>query len=78
MIEVLSPGNPTHDQKIKYKIYAQAGVKEYWIINGMEKIIDVFVLRGQAYAPLGHFSGDEEAVSEVLQGLKIKVSDICQ
>lgn len=78
VVEVLSPGSLVNDRKTKFNAYAAAGIPEYWLVDVVSCKIEVNVLRGRAYAPLGHFSGDEEAVSEVLQGLKIKVSDICQ
>ncbi len=77
VVEVLSPGNPEHDKKTKYKAYAEAGVREYWIVDGDTCTIEVNVLRGQAYVPLGVFTADDEAFSEVLPEFKLKVSDIC-
>ena len=77
IVEVLSPGNATHDQITKFQAYAQSGVKEYWIVDGEAGVIDVFVLRGRAYAPLGRFTADEIVASEVLPALQVKVSDIC-
>lgn len=77
VVEVLSPGNIAHDTETKFKTYANAAVKEYWIVDAESCTIQVNVLRGQAYAPLGHFSAEEEAFSEVLPGFKVQVSDIC-
>jgi Uma2 family endonuclease len=77
IMEVLSPGNPQHDKDTKFHAYAQAGVKEYWLVNGAAQVVDVFVLRGQAYAPLGHFTADDKAFSEALPGFKVRASEIC-
>lgn len=77
VVEILSPGNIAHDTETKFKAYAEAGVKEYWIVDAENCTIQVNVLRGRAYAPLGHFSDDEQAFSEVLPGFKVQVSEVC-
>lgn len=77
VVEIISPGNPSYDRETKFILYAEAGVKEYWIVDGEKKTIDVFVLRGQAYAPLGHFSAADEAFSEQLPDFTVRVGDLC-
>ena len=76
VIEIISPGNPAHDRNIKFKLYAQAGVPEYWIVDGEAQMIDVFVLRGKAYAPLGQFGLDHVIFSEVLDGFSLNIADV--
>ena len=33
IVEILSPGNSTREMKIKKELYAESGVKEYWIVD---------------------------------------------
>lgn len=75
--EVLSPGNPAHDRSLKFQIYARAGVREYWLVDCDAQTIDIYVLRGQAYAPLGSFGPGQETHSEVLADFTVKVGEIC-
>lgn len=77
IIEVLSPGNPRHDRYTKYRLYAEAGVKEYWIVDPEACTADVFALRGQAYVPFGRFAPDSTIQSELLPDLRIPLPDIC-
>jgi Uma2 family endonuclease len=77
IIEVLSPGNPLHDRRTKFQLYAQAGVVEYWIVDPAACTIEVYSLRGQAYVPLGKFGREEKAQSELLAGFSVAVSQIC-
>jgi Uma2 family endonuclease len=77
IIEVLSPGNPALDRRTKFRVYAQAGVREYWIIDPDGCTVEINVLRGQAYAPLGNFSPGEQTRSEVLADFSVAVSEIC-
>ncbi len=78
IVEVLSPGNPMHDRRTKFQIYAQAGVREYWLVDPDACAVDIYVLRGQAYAPLGSFGPDEQTRSEVLADFRVRVGDICR
>ncbi len=32
VIEILSPGNTKKELKIKFELYEEAGIKEYWIV----------------------------------------------
>lgn len=77
IVEVLSPGNPTHDRRVKFELYAQVGVREYWMIDPDARTVEIYVLRGQAYAPLGSFGAGEQTYSEVLEGFAVDVEKIC-
>ncbi len=33
VVEILSPGNNKKDLKIKFEVYEESGVKEYWIVS---------------------------------------------
>ncbi len=77
IVEVLSPSNPSHDRNTKFKIYARAGVQEYWIIDPDARTVEINVLRGQAYASAGVFGPDDQTSSETLVDFSVLVSDIC-
>lgn len=42
--EIVSPGNPGHDYIKKLNLYADAGVREYWIIDPRNQKIVVYYL----------------------------------
>ena len=42
IIEIISPSNPAHDYVRKLNLYADAGVREYWIINPEKQTILVY------------------------------------
>lgn len=44
IIEIVSPGNSSHDYIRKLNLYADAGVREYWIVNPMKEIVFVYHL----------------------------------
>lgn len=43
IIEILSPGNSKKELKLKFDLYEEAGVLEYWIVNPQDKTIYIFV-----------------------------------
>lgn len=76
-VEIFSPGSKGYDSRKKFELYAQAGVKEYWMVDPDACTVDIYVLRGEAYALLGHFTAADEAYSEVLDGFSVPVREIC-
>lgn len=42
IIEIISPGNPQHDFIYKLGLYANAGVREYWIVDPRSQTILVY------------------------------------
>ena len=63
LVEVISPGKRGHDRRTKFDIYAHAGVREYWIIDPDDRSIEIYVLRGQAYALLEKFEHSDRTRS---------------
>ena len=47
--EVLSPSTETTDRTTKFEDYAAHGVKEYWIIDPQQKIVEQYVLKEESY-----------------------------
>lgn len=42
IIEIVSPGNPEHDYIDKLRLYKNAGVREYWIVDPQRERIFVY------------------------------------
>jgi len=49
IVEVVSPFNPRNDYIKKLSLYEEYRVKEYWIVNPMEKNILVYILQDNGY-----------------------------
>ena len=77
VIEVLSPSNWLDDRRIKFHLYARAGVREYWIVDLERRAIEVFALRGHSFALLNRYGPGETVHSEVLPGFEIAVEAVC-
>lgn len=77
LVEVLSPGSRVMDRRQKFDLYARVGVAEYWLVDPDECLVEVYVLRGRAYALLGQFVAEDTVQSELLPDLQIPVANIC-
>lgn len=44
VVEVLSPGTASHDHVRKRRVYERAGVREYWLVHPIDRIITVYRL----------------------------------
>jgi Uma2 family endonuclease len=64
-IEVLSPSNKDHDRVFKRNFYARNRVAEYWIVDPIEKTIEVLLLieGGLSYRTLGRYAASDRARS---------------
>jgi Uma2 family endonuclease len=76
IIEVLSEGSVRRDKKTKYKLYEKYGVREYWIVNPLAQIVEVFTLKDGIFALLGVYEPGETFVSTVLGSAEIAVNDL--
>jgi Uma2 family endonuclease len=76
IVEVLSPSNWLDDRRTKYEVYAEAGVREYWIVDPDLRTIEVFVLRDGQYALVGKFGLGERVRSEVLKDFEVAVDEV--
>ena len=45
VVEILSPSTAKHDKIDKFLKYEKYGVKEYWIVDPVNKSVDVFLLQ---------------------------------
>lgn len=55
IIEVLSPASARHDHLTKRALYERAGVREYWLVHPVDRVLTVYTLKD------GHYGGPEIA-----------------
>lgn len=73
VVEVASPSTAINDRNRKYRVYARAGVKEYWIVDPGSRTIEVLVLEDGDYRSLGIFRGQAILPSQVVPELPVQV-----
>lgn len=74
IVEVLSPGTARHDRVYKFSLYERHEVREYWMIDPAQKLVEVWWLRDRKFARLGIFGTGDTFVSTVLGETPVNVS----
>jgi Uma2 family endonuclease len=77
IIEVLSPGNSQKEVRLKFELYQEAGVKEYWLIYPGEQSVAVFLLNEKGkYEGAALYAGKDKIHCQAVPGLVIKLKEI--
>jgi Uma2 family endonuclease len=76
MIEILSPNNSKYDLDTKFKLYQEAGVLEYWILEPVEKMLLVYTLINGKYIGLPPQTEGENIQSPLFPNLEIAIEDV--
>jgi Uma2 family endonuclease len=75
IIEILSPSTSRHDQKLKFRKYLEAGVREYWIVDPDQAMVHTHILEDGRYVTRVYDDVDEVPVA-VLPGCVIKLGEV--
>ena len=77
IIEILSPGNSKKEIRIKFELYQEAGVREYWIINPVEQNLIIYFLQSDGIFGGGKmYAGDDTVKSNAIPGFEIEANNI--
>ena len=77
IIEVLSPGNSRKEVRLKYDLYEECGVIEYWLVFPYEQIVQQFVLDDSGkYQLRALYPGNEIASPHLFPDLQIDLNDV--
>lgn len=49
VVEVLSPSTAGHDHVLKRRIYERVGVREYWLVHPIDRVLHVYRLGDDGY-----------------------------
>ncbi|MDP1614988.1 MAG: Uma2 family endonuclease [Methylococcales bacterium] len=76
IIEILSKGNSKREMNIKYDLYAESGVTEYWLIYPEQQAIHQFVLDADGRYQLRHMYTDGFATPHLFPELAIDLTEV--
>ncbi len=77
IVEIASPTTIDRDYKLKYELYQEHGVKEYWIV-GMDGYVDKFVLKNGNYENQGKYFRSDLLKSAIFPELQIPLDQVFQ
>jgi Uma2 family endonuclease len=77
IIEVLSLGNSKKELHLKFELYQENGVSEYWMVHPYEQTVYQFVLNHEdQYQLHAMYAGDDIATPYLFPELKIDLADV--
>jgi len=76
IIEILSKGNSKREMQIKYQLYAESGVSEYWLVYPYEQAIYQFVLDDNNQYQLKAMYSNGLATPHLFPDLNIDLSEV--
>ncbi|QKG58287.1 Uma2 family endonuclease [Hymenobacter sp. BRD128] len=76
IIEIVSPGNTTRDTRIKYDLYEESGVLEYWIVYPGVKTVAAFTLVAGQYKLTAEYTEPGPIPVATLPGLALEWAGI--
>ena len=76
VVEVISPSTASKDRESKREIYAESGVREYWLVDPDTHTISVLALHGKEFQEAGQFAVPDTLSSPTLPGLALDLAHI--
>jgi Uma2 family endonuclease len=74
LCEVLSPSTRTLDRSIKLGVYAREGVRHVWLVDPLERTLEVLRLEGTHYTLLGTHVGTARVHAEPFEALELALA----
>ncbi|MFN3315524.1 MAG: Uma2 family endonuclease [Raineya sp.] len=76
VVEIISPSTFYRDSVEKKDLYEKFGVKEYWIVEPANKVIEIFTLQNQKYVLHQFVAEQGKLQSKLLQGFEVDLQNI--
>ncbi|MFP4153739.1 MAG: Uma2 family endonuclease, partial [Alkalispirochaeta sp.] len=91
VIEIVSPDSGFHDRvrseatlparpcilNRKFDLYRDSGVREYWIVNPDERVVEVYRLDGDgSYRRVGAFGGSDTVTAGITDAIAIDLAEV--
>ena len=79
IVEILSPGNSRKEMRVKYELYEESGVREYWVADPERQTVHVFGLNeNEVFESKKIFVSDDVMHSFIFPDLLIDLNEIFQ
>ena len=75
ILEIISPSTARNDTVVKFELYREAGVKEYWIVEPLNRILSVHLLSNETYTTF-YYGGTDVVSVNVLEDCEIELGDV--
>ena len=76
IVEILSPASSHQDLDVKFGLYEEAGVGEYWVVFPAERVIQVFLLENGRYCLSGQYTPGSDIPVHTVPGFSFPVLEV--
>ena len=76
VMEILSPSTAIYDYSHKKAVYAESGVKEYWIIAPLDETIEIMANHGRIFSTEALYRSPNVIESAMFPGFSMKVEEV--
>jgi Uma2 family endonuclease len=76
VMEILSPSTAYYDLRRKARTYAKHGVKEYWVVDPMEKSVEIYKNNDGTFELVQKAEGEGKIKSLILPGFEMELRHI--
>ena len=74
-VEIISPSTSNKELLLKFRAYMDAGIREYWMIEPEEKLVQVHIHENGRFISFS-FKKEDVLQSTVLQGFSVNLKDL--
>jgi Uma2 family endonuclease len=73
---VLSPSTSTLDRTRKLPVYAREGVDHAWLLEPLQRTLEVFKRQGEQWITVGTWEGDAKVRAEPFEAIELDLADL--
>jgi Uma2 family endonuclease len=76
IVEILSPSNTASEMQAKFDLYRQAGVREYWVLDGDKKRLHSYRFVDEKIASFASYGAEDKAPVGIFNDLTIELEPV--
>ena len=76
LCEVLSASTEKRDRTVKMRIYAEAKVPHFWLVDPRQQLLEAFELRDDRWLKIGAWSSDDEVRAPPFDAIAFSLADL--
>ncbi len=79
VVEIISPGSGKRDRKTKRDLYEKHGVREYWLVDYQEEVVEVYLLNNDSkYGKSNVYSDKDKVAVSIFSNFQIDLESVFQ
>ena len=76
IVEVLSPSTAYYDLKHKKTIYEKHGVREYWVVDPIDKTVEIYQNQNAKFHLIAELTKTDTAKSQLIAGMEVELEKV--